>query len=80
MKVYIDAHVVNNCSAFSILAQGQSDIQYFTESANMTRVHFIPFALKIKLCSFLTCNIFFFFEEEGKKNHINIFSNLRKAN
>lgn len=67
MKVYIGAHVVNNCSAFSILAQGQSDIQYFTESANMTRVHFIPFALKIKLCSFLTCNIFFFLRKKERK-------------
>ncbi|CAM9353616.1 unnamed protein product, partial [Bubo scandiacus] len=37
MKDYIDACIVNNCSAFPILAQGQSDMQYFAESANMTR-------------------------------------------
>lgn len=37
MKDYMDAHTVNNCSAFPIPAQGQSDMQHFTESANMTR-------------------------------------------
>lgn len=64
MKDYSDAHTVNNCSAFPILAQGQSDIQYFTESTNMAKEHwdvfsFIPFALKMKLWFFLICNIFF---------------------
>lgn len=37
------AHTVNNCSAFPILAQGQSDIQHFTESTNMTREQRILF-------------------------------------